>query len=1103
MPKRNDIEKILVIGSGSIVIGQGCEFDYSGTQGIKALRQEGYKIVLVNSNPATIMTDPDLADSTYIEPLTPYYLERILEKERPQALLPTLGGQTALNLAVAAAERGALEKYGVELIGAKLETIRKAEDRQLFKQAMQGIGLDLPQSLVVTDLSEVKQAARELGFPVIVRASYTLAGTGGGIAYHLDELRDRAHTALEASPVKKVLLEQSVMGWKEYELEVMRDYKDNFVVVCSIENIDPMGVHTGDSITVAPAQTLSDRQYQEMRDEAKRIISTIGVETGGCNVQFAVHPKTGRRVVIEINPRVSRSSALASKATGFPIAKIAARLAVGYSLDEIINDITGATPACFEPSIDYVVTKTPRFAVEKFGEFPLDTAMKSVGEVMAIGRTFKESFQKALRGLENGKNGFEAEALIPQQGRPDLEVLLEKLSMPSSARIYHVKTALDRGLTPEEIAEASGIDPWFLSQMKEIADFEKGLSQSQRAGRRLEADILWDAKRLGFSDSRLAQLAGLKEPALRALRRRWKIKPAFKQVDTCAGEFKSETPYLYSTYENSGDLKTRKSRKKVVIIGSGPNRIGQGIEFDYCCVQASMALRETGYQSIMINCNPETVSTDYDTSDRLYFEPLTFEDVLEVIEHEKPLGVIVQFGGQTPLNLAMPLAKSGIPILGTQPRSIDIAEDRKLFGAILKRLKIPAPQNGIAKNPRQALGLARKLGYPLIIRPSYVLGGRAMEIVYDDDSLTDYMNRYLKTAAHPSLLIDRFLSDATEIDVDAVCDGRDVYVAGIMEHIEEAGIHSGDSACTLPPHSLRPAALEMVSRYTRKLALQLRVKGLINIQYAAKDGAVYILEANPRASRTIPFVSKATGIPLAKLATSIMTGKRLKSLLPVKLLKDPPLALPFTATKEAVLPFIKFPGIDPKLGPEMKSTGEVMGIDSDFPRSFAKSQEASGLSLPSSGSVFISVRDEDKASMLQIARALRQLGFSLVATQNTYKFLSRHGIESSRVAKIGEGKPDVVDLIRQKNLSLIINTPSGKRSRADGYAIRRTALELDIPCITNIHSCEAAVNAIAVIKEAAMTVKPLQEYYRQLPYRVANQIHMRPGTRRSAPGTRR
>jgi carbamoyl-phosphate synthase large subunit len=1071
MPKRDDIQKILVIGSGSIVIGQGCEFDYSGTQGIKALRQEGYQVVLVNSNPATIMTDPSLAERTYIEPLTLEYLDQILAAERPQAILPTLGGQTALNLTVAAAERGLLKKYGVEILGARLETIRKAEDRQLFKSCMQKIGLELPRSLVVTDVSEAKQASRELGFPIIVRASFTLGGTGGGIAYHLEELRDKVTAALEASPVKKVLLEESLLGWKEYELEVMRDNKDNFVVVCSIENIDPMGVHTGDSITVAPAMTLTDDQYQQMRDEARRIISELGVETGGCNVQFAVNPRTGRRVVVEINPRVSRSSALASKATGFPIAKMAAKLAVGYTLDEISNDITGATPACFEPSIDYVVTKVPRFAFEKFGEFTLDTAMKSVGEVMAMGRTFKESLQKALRGLESGVAGLECELDV------DEDTLFKRLAVPSSGRIFFVKAALKQGMSVEQVAETSSIDPWFLHQIKEIVDFEAGLK-----GRKPETELLLDAKRLGFSDRQLAKAFGVAEPALSARRRDLGLRPSFKIVDTCAGEFQSKTPYFYSTYESTGDLKPERSKKKVVILGSGPNRIGQGIEFDYCCVQASMALREMGYQSIMVNCNPETVSTDYDISDRLYFEPLTLEDVMEVLHHEKPAGVIVQFGGQTPLNLTGPLSKAGVPILGTQPKSIDMAEDRRLFGRALKRLGLLAPENGIAAKPSEALALAHRIGYPVMVRPSYVLGGRAMEIIYDDDSLREYALRAFKPADHPSLLVDRFLSDAMEVDVDAVCDGRDVFIAGVMEHIEEAGIHSGDSACTLPPHSISPAALDSICKQTKKLALFLQVKGLINIQFAVKDSVVYILEANPRASRTVPFVSKATGLPIAKIATSVMMGKSLRRLLPAKVLKNSPVHPPYTATKEAVLPFIKFPGVDPKLGPEMKSTGEVMGIDSDFPRSFAKSQQASGMFLPLSGSVFLSVRDEDKYAIAPMARSLRQMGFSLVATRKTHDYLARHGIESLKVAKIGEGKPDGVDLLKQRNLSLVINTPSGKRARTDGYAIRRTALELDIPCITNIHSGLAAVHAIAVLREATLGVKPLQEYYKSLAY---------------------
>ncbi len=1070
MPKRSDLKKILVVGSGSIVIGQGCEFDYSGTQGIKALREEGYEVCLINSNPATIMTDPELADRTYIEPLTPEYLEKVIAIEKPQAILPTLGGQTALNLTVAAAEKGILKRHNVEIIGARLETIRKAEDRQLFKAAMQKIGIDLPRSVVVTDESDLKSISRDLGFPIIVRASFTLGGTGGGIAYHYEELRSRVHAAFEMSPVKKVMLEESVLGWKEYELEVMRDCKDNFVVVCTIENFDPMGVHTGDSITVAPAQTLSDRQYQEMREDAKRIISEVGVETGGCNIQFAVHPQTGRRICVEINPRVSRSSALASKATGFPIARLAAKLAVGYALDELPNDITRATLACFEPSIDYIVVKAPRFATEKFGEFTLDTAMKSVGEAMAIGRTFKEALQKSLRGLESGRKGLSgAQPLDP-------ETRLQAVATPTSSRLYHVKSALDEGVSVERIHEVSRVDPWFLHQLKDISDFEKTLITMP-----LDAEHLLAAKRMGFSDAQIATAKGVKEQKIRERRWALKVRPSYKLVDTCAGEFPSATPYFYSTYEETGDLLPSKSGKKVVILGSGPNRIGQGIEFDYCCVQASKALRAHGWQSVMVNCNPETVSTDYDSSDRLYFEPLTLEDTLEIISNERPTGVIVQFGGQTPLNLAVQLEKAGVPILGTLPAAIDMAEDRRLFGAALKKLKILSPESGIAASAEQALKIARRIGYPVMVRPSYVLGGRMMEIVYDDDSLIDYVGRALKAATHPSLLIDRFLADATEVDVDAICDGKDVWVAGIMEHIEEAGIHSGDSACTLPPHSLSPAVLLTIRENTRKLALHLKVRGLMNVQYAVKDGAVYILEANPRASRTVPFVSKATGLPVARIATWVMMGKPLKKLLAPAVLKggaEPP----YTATKEAVMPFIKFPGVDPKLGPEMKSTGEVMGLDTDFPRSFAKSQEAAGMLLPTSGSVFVSVRDEDKPLVVPMARSLRQLGFTLVATRSTADFLTRHGLETSRVAKVGEGKPDVVDLMKQRTLSLVINTPSGKRSRADGFSIRRTALELNIPCITNLHSAGAAVHAIAVLQGASMGVKSLQAHYETLPY---------------------
>ncbi len=1090
MPKRTDIKTILILGSGPIVIGQACEFDYSGTQGLKALRDDGYRLILVNSNPATIMTDPELSDRTYIEPLTPEVLENIIKIEKPDALLPTLGGQTALNLAVALSEQGILKRHNVELIGAPLETIQKAEDRQLFKSVMQDIKVGIPKSLVLTDISELNSAARELGFPIIVRPSFTLGGTGGGIAYNLDELRDRAHSALEASLVKKVLLEESVIGWKEYELEVMRDSNDNFVVICSIENLDPMGIHTGDSITVAPAQTLSDRQYQAMRDEAKMVVSAIGVETGGCNVQFAVDPATGRRVIIEINPRVSRSSALASKATGFPIAKFAAKLAVGYTLDEISNDITKKTPAAFEPSIDYVVTKIPRFAFEKFGrEFPLDTAMKSVGEVMAMGRTFKESFQKALRGLETGRAGFEdlgagakkrVETLTPEK-------LLRNLALPYSDRLFYVREALRRGLAPREIADITGIDAWFLNQLKDIMESEADLSEGKLTAERLRA-----AKRMGFSDTQIGRAIGKTENSIRLLRKKLGVLPSYKRVDTCAGEFEATTPYFYSTYddENESTPSNSKKKRKIVILGSGPNRIGQGIEFDYACVHAVLAMRELGFETVMINCNPETVSTDYDTADRLYFEPLTFEDVMGVLDLEQPEGVIIQFGGQTPLNLTKKLAKAGIKILGTSPKSTDIAEDRRRCGALLKKLGIPAPDYGIAKTLPEAKKIARRIGYPVMVRPSYVLGGRAMEVVYDDASLKEYGGRALAAATHhPELLIDRFLSDATELDVDALSDGKNVFIGGIMEHIEEAGIHSGDSACTLPARSLTPSQRERIILYTGKLAKSLGVVGMMNMQFAIKDNVVYLLEANPRASRTVPFISKATGIPLAKLAAKAIAGVSLTQLLPKKLLERGYPEIPFTATKEVVLPFLKFPGIDPMLGPEMKSTGEVMGIAKDFPSSFVKAHSASGVSIPTSGTVFISIRDEDKSAILPIAAQLRQLGFSLVATRSTKAFLGRHAIEADRVYKLNEGKPDVLDLIKQRSLSLVINTPSGKRAKTDGFAIRRTTLELGIPIVTNVNSCQALVQGIATVRgRKSLEPYALQDLYRELDFTLPKKV---------------
>ncbi|MFA6091868.1 MAG: carbamoyl-phosphate synthase large subunit [Elusimicrobiota bacterium] len=1082
-PRRNDIKKILVLGSGPIVIGQACEFDYSGTQALKALKAEGYDVVLVNSNPATIMTDPALADRTYLEPLTPDCVEQILERERPQAILPTLGGQTALNLAVSLAERGTLKRLGVELLGADLEVIRRAEDRELFKKTMKDIGLAVPNSLVVTELGQVREAGARLGFPVVVRPSFTLGGNGGGIAHDPRELLARVAAAFDASPSRKVLLEESVLGWKEYELEVMRDRKDNFVVVCSIENIDPMGVHTGDSVTVAPAQTLTDREYQAMREDARRAVSAVGVETGGCNVQFAVEPKTGRRVVIEINPRVSRSSALASKATGFPIAKLAAKLAVGYTLDEVPNDVTKKSCACFEPAVDYVVTKVPRFAFEKFYAKEEDAAllgpsMKSVGEVLALGRTFKESLQKALRSLEAGRDGFQSPVMKSPLSASDRELLIRKISSPCADRLFWMKAALENGIPVQEAAERSGMDAWFLHQMRELIDFEQRLIRQKPSPK-----ILREAKILGFSDRALARLWGKTEDAIRKMRRRSGLRPSFKLVDTCAAEFEAATPYYYSTYHGDNEVRLRRNRRKVAILGSGPNRIGQGIEFDYSCVHASEALREAGFETVMINCNPETVSTDYDVSDRLYFEPLTFEDVTEILHLEKPLGTMVQFGGQTPLNLTLPLHRAGERILGTHPSFIDAAEDRRRFGALIKRLGIPAPAHGIAKSEREALAIARRVGFPVMVRPSYVLGGRAMEVASDEEALRDYLVRR-KHAGHPSLLVDRFLSDAAEADVDAVCDGEDVFIGGVMEHIEEAGIHSGDSACTLPPHSLTPSQIERMLDYTRRLARGLRVVGLLNVQFAVKDDAVYVLEANPRASRTVPFLSKATGIPLAKLAALSMVGRKLKTMLPKPLRGQQIPKLPYAATKEVIFPFNRFPGVDPTLGPEMRSTGEVMGLGPDFARSFAKSQAAAGTPLPVSGAVFISVRDEDKAALVPIAATLGRLGFELHATRGTQSHLARHGVRTSLVRKLGEGRPNPVDLLRQGGVSLIVNTPSSGRARSDGYNIRRTALELGIACVTNINDCRAVVHGISLQKGSKPEVLSLQEYHALLPYSV-------------------
>ncbi len=1078
MPKRTDIHKILLIGSGPITIGQACEFDYSGTQALKALREEGYEVVLVNSNPATIMTDPELSDRTYIEPLTLEFLEKLVDKEKPDALLPTMGGQTALNLAVQLWDHGALQSRGIKLIGASREAIHRAEDRQLFKDCMLAAGLDVPRSHVVTSVEQGRRAVEDLGYPIVLRPSFTLGGEGGGVAFTPEDFEKRLARALELSPVHSVLLEESILGWKEFELEVMRDSKDNCVIVCSIENLDPMGVHTGDSITVAPAQTLTDSQYQEMRNESLRVMRAIGVDTGGSNIQFGVNPKTGRRVVIEMNPRVSRSSALASKATGFPIAKIAAKLAVGYTLDEIPNDITRKTPACFEPSIDYVVTKVPRFAFEKFvgSERRLDTSMKSVGEAMAIGRTFKESLQKALRSLEIGRGGLEN----PETRRLTIAEWRQVLADPKPERIFAIAEALAAGVNAGEVAAASSVDPWFIAQIQEIVDLGREIKNSP-----LTPELMRRAKRMGFSDAQLARLKDTTEPRIRAQREKRGIHPAFKPVDTCAGEFEARTPYFYSTFEDFDEVKASGKKKKIAILGAGPNRIGQGIEFDYCCVHASLALKDMGIETVMINCNPETVSTDYDISDRLYFEPLTLEDVLHVLRKEKPLGVVAQFGGQTPLNLALPLAKAGVKILGTSPDSIDLAEDRERFGRLARKLKIPMPEHGVASNAAQALKVAKKIGYPAMVRPSFVLGGRAMEVVYDDAALEAYMAKAGAVSEGRPILIDRFLSDAVELDVDALCDGRKVFIAGFLEHIEEAGIHSGDSACSMPPQSLSPEQIATVVDLTRRLAMELKVVGLLNLQFAVQDGRVYLLEANPRASRTVPFVSKATGLPLARLAAQVIAGKKLDSLIPPGLWKHPFPPLAFTATKEVVIPFLRFPGVDPRLGPEMKSTGEVMGLDDDFGRSFAKSQSASGAPLPAKGSVFFSVKDSDKPAMLPVAKRLEGWGFTIYATTRTAEYLRASGVDAKPIHKLGEGKPDVVELIRERRIDLVINTPSGKKGRSDGFAIRRTALEAGIPQVSTPAAARAALRGIEAYRNGhPLGVRALQDYYRELPYRI-------------------
>ncbi|HSV05313.1 MAG TPA: carbamoyl-phosphate synthase large subunit [Candidatus Binatus sp.] len=1067
MPRRSDIHSILLIGSGPIVIGQACEFDYSGAQACKALREEGYRVILVNSNPATIMTDPEFADRTYIEPMTVEMLERIIEAERPDALLPTIGGQTGLNLALDLAAAGILTRHGVELIGASVDAIRRAEDRDLFKETMQRIGLDLPRSGYARTPEEAAAVRADLGLPLIIRPSRTLGGTGGSFATTDAEFRAHVAWGLEASPVREILVEESIAGWKEFELEVMRDAKDNVVIVCSIENFDPMGVHTGDSITVAPAQTLTDKEYQIMRDAAVACIRAIGVDTGGSNIQFAVHPETGRLVVIEMNPRVSRSSALASKATGFPIAKIAAKLAVGYTLDEIRNDITRETPACFEPTIDYVVTKVPRFTFEKFPQASdtLGPQMKSVGEVMAIGRTFKESLQKALRSLEIGSFGFE-----PRPDASDTE-LRERLRVPNAERLWYVGEALRRGLGVAEVARLTTIDPWFLRHVDEIIGEEQALAGAGLES--LTAERLRALKQAGFADARLAELLGTTEDDVRD-RRFGGIEPVYKTVDTCGAEFEAYTPYLYSTYEEGDDeVRPSRGRRKVVILGGGPNRIGQGIEFDYCCVHAALALREDGLETIMVNCNPETVSTDYDTSDKLFFEPLTLEDTLALLRRERPEGVIVQFGGQTPLRLAVPLARAGVPIVGTSPDSIDRAEDRERFEQVLTALDLRRPPNGVARSAEEAARVAERIGYPILVRPSYVLGGRAMEIVYDATSLARYMREAVRVAPGHPVLVDHFLEEATEVDVDAVSDGQRVVIGGIMEHIERAGVHSGDSACSLPPYSLDADVLAEIRRQTVALARELGVIGLMNVQFAVKANCVFVLEVNPRASRTVPFVSKAIGVPLAKIAARCMVGRSLAD-------------QGFTAevvprhvsVKEAVFPFIKFPGVDTVLGPEMKSTGEVMGIDGSFGAAFAKAQIAAGTLLPRAGKAFISVPNAEKEAAVPVARRLAAQGFSLLATRGTAERLRARGLAVECVNKVQEGEPHVVDALRAGEVALVINTPVGAESFRDSFPLRRTALECRVPYFTTLAAAAAAAEGIELMRRGPFTVRPLQDHHR-------------------------
>ena len=1070
MPRRQDLKKIMIVGSGPIVIGQACEFDYSGTQACKALRADGFEVVLINSNPATIMTDPELADCTYVEPLTVEFATEVIKKERPDAILSTVGGQTGLNLSIALAEAGVLDEYNVELIGAKVESIKKAEDRLLFKDAMRKIGLDLTESVLVNNVEDGLAFAARIGYPIILRPSFTMGGSGGGIAYNKEELEEILERGLDLSPVHEVLVEESIVGWKEYEMEVIRDLADNAIIVCSIENFDPMGVHTGDSITVAPAQTLTDREYQMMRDASLACLREIGVDTGGSNVQFAINPENGRMVVIEMNPRVSRSSALASKATGFPIAKIAAKLAVGYRLDELKNDITRVTPACFEPTIDYVVTKIPRWQFEKFpgAEAVLGTQMKSVGEVMAIGRTFRQSLGKALRSLETGKS---------EKGNVyDAALIRQRLITPNPDRLNYIRFAFAKGWTVEQVRELTFIDPWFLRHVKAVVDEEQAFAGQELGA--LTAPVLRQAKRDGISDAWLGQATSTTPDEVRAWRKQQGVAAVFNRVDTCAAEFESFTPYLYSSYESECEAEPTK-QPKVMILGSGPNRIGQGIEFDYCCCHAAYALKEFGHESIMVNCNPETVSTDYDTSDRLYFEPLTLEEVLNIFDTEKPDGAIVQFGGQTPLNLALSLKRHGVPIIGTQPESIDLAEDRKLFGKLLDKLEIPSPANGTATSVQEAVEVAARIGYPVLVRPSYVLGGRAMVIAYDEDMVRRYMQEAVHFSQDRPVLVDRFLEDAVEVDVDCLSDSENVLIAGIMEHIEEAGIHSGDSSCVLPPHSLSATELATIERYTIELARALQVVGLMNVQYAIKEGKVYVIEVNPRASRTVPYVAKATGIPIPKIAVGLMLGKKLPELADLtKGQTSGVLPVPKFFVKSPVLPFHKFPGVDPVLGPEMRSTGEVMGVGDSFGEAFGKAQLSAGIPLPASGTIFLSVNDRNKQDAVAIAERLKNFGFQFVATRGTANALKAAGIPSKVVYKVNEGRPNAVDLMKTGSVQLAIYTTTGSVSFSDEKAIRRAAIQYRVPCITTMSAARAAAEAMESKQSTPARVWSLQEIHK-------------------------